>query len=170
MTENPHRRSGVFMLVAAWLGIFVAAFLFFRQWGSEQFNPNEQVKSRGGEIVLEANRSGHYVASGEINGEAVTFLLDTGATQVALSSSLANRLGLKRKAQVAIDTANGRVAGYQTRLDRVKLGDIELNNIGALVTDGIRDDVVLLGMSFLKHVEFTQRGSVLILRRLPPAS
>lgn len=158
------------MLVIAWLGIFIAGYLFFRQWDVGQFNPNAKVQTQGGEIVLQANRSGHYVASGQINGETVTFLLDTGATQVALSTDLANRLGLKRNAQVAVDTANGRVAGYQTRLDRVRLGDIELNNIGALITDGIRDDVVLLGMSFLKHVEFTQRGSVLILRKLPADS
>ena len=62
-------------------------------------------------------------------------------------------------------TANGPATGYETRLVRVKLGGIELADVAAVMSDGLSPDAVLLGMSFLKRVEFTQRGDELILRQ-----
>lgn len=164
--ENPHRRSGTFMLVVAWLIVFGGVYWFFSGWNEAQVNPNQAPQVVNGELVLERNRGGHYVAPGSINGEAVSFLLDTGASQVALSSALANQLGLKRGPTVMVQTANGTVAGYQTRLESVRLGPIEVRNVAALVAPGLEADTVLLGMSFLKHLEFTQRGEQLTLRKL----
>ena len=66
---------------------------------------------------------------------------------------------------MTLQTANGAATGYQTRLDRVRLGPLELTDVGAVMADGLDADVVLLGMSFLKRVEFTQRGDQLILRQ-----
>lgn len=155
------------MLVLAWLLVFAGLYWFFSGWNERQFNPNiDAAVVDGAELVLQRNRGGHYVAPGIINGEAVTFLLDTGATQVALPPSLAKKLSLRRGPNVQIQTANGTVVGYQTRLASVQLGPIEVRNVSALVTDGLGEDAVLLGMSFLKHVEFTQRGDRLILRSL----
>lgn len=155
------------MLVLAWVLVFAGLYWFFSDWNERQFNPNvDHAVVNGAELVLQRNRGGHYVAPGIINGEAVTFLLDTGATQVALPSSLAKKLALRRGPNVQIQTANGMVVGYQTRLVSVQLGPIEVRNVSALVTDGLGEDAVLLGMSFLKHVEFTQRGDRLILKSL----
>lgn len=163
---NPHRRSGVTMLVIAWALIFGLLFWFFMGWEARENNPNtEQVLSRQqGEIVLQRNRAGHYVAEGEINGAAVTFLVDTGATQVALSSELARELDLQLNHRVVVQTANGLTSGYSTRLDSVRLGTIVLRDVGAVVSGGIDDDIVLLGMSFLQRLEFTQRAGQLILK------
>lgn len=157
------------MLVLAWLLVFAGLYWFFNDWNERQLNPNiHAVVSSGEDLILQRNRGGHYVAPGLINGERVTFLLDTGATQVALPASLARKLALRRGASVDIQTANGNVTGFQTRLSRVELGPIVIRDVSALVTDGLSDDTVLLGMSFLKHLEFTQRGDKLILRPLPP--
>jgi aspartyl protease family protein len=163
---NPNRRSGMTMLAIAWLLIIAGLYWFFGSWEAKQSNPNtvRALNQQQGELTLARNRSGHYVAEGEINGRQVTFLLDTGATWVALPTGLARELGLKRGAAVTLQTANGAAVGYQTRLDSVRLGPIEMRDVAALVADGMDADTVLLGMSFLKRVEFTQRDDRLILR------
>ena len=156
------------MLVIAWLMVFAGIYWFFSGWAARQFNPNPHaaLQSQQGEVRLQRNRAGHYVAEGEINGNKVVFLLDTGATQVALSTPLAERLALQRGPSVTVQTANGEAIGYQTRLESVRLGPIEVRNVNALVTSGMGDETVLLGMSFLKQLEFTQRNGELILKGL----
>ena len=165
--ENLHRRSGVVMLWIAWLLILGGGWWVADHWLLKQANPNQRPNvNANGSVVLERNRQGHYVATGEINGRKVTFLLDTGATTVALSSRLARELDLKRGASIQMDTANGITQGFQTHLKSVRLGDIVVHEVSAVFSEGMLDDTVLLGMSFLKHVEFTQRENKLILRDL----
>ena len=165
--DNPHRRSGVVMLWVAWLLILGGGWWVAQRWMDTEANPNQRVFVTGeGSVVLERNRQGHYVADGEINGTKVTFLLDTGATSVALSSQLARELGLKRGAAVRVITANGTAPAFEARLDSVRLGSIVVRDVSANFSDGMPGDTVLLGMSFLKHLEFTQRENQLILRPL----
>jgi aspartyl protease family protein len=163
---NPHRRGGTLMLVAAWLLVMGGLYWFFNEWDSQQNNPNTArvLGQQRGELKLARNRAGHYIADGEINGRHVTFLIDTGASSVALSSRLGRELGLKHGAAVKLQTANGTATAYQTRLDRVRLGPIEMHDVSALVTDGMDDEIVLLGMNFLRRLELTQRGDQLTLR------
>ncbi len=113
-------------------------------------------------IVLERDRSGHYLAKGEINGHTVNFLVDTGATDVAVSEHMARELGLDFGPRVAVMTAAGPVRGWKTRLARVSIGAISLENVGATITRGPLDDV-LLGMSFLKHFTLRQQGTQLFI-------
>ena len=167
--SNPHSRGGKFMLTTAWVLIMFGLYWFFNGWEEKQANPNTArvLSQQQGEMTLLRNRAGHYVADGEINGRHVTFLLDTGATWVALSTPLARELGLKRGAAITLQTANGAAVGYQTRLDSVRLGPIEMRDVGALVSDGMDADTVLLGMNFLKRLDLAQSGDRLTLR--PPA-
>lgn len=164
---NPHSGSGKIMLGIAWVLIMGGLYWYFHDRQARETNPNtaQVLNLQRGEVTLARNRAGHYIAEGEINGRRVTFLLDTGATWVALPLSLGRELGLKRGAAVTLLTANGPAPGYQTRLERVRLGPLELTDISAVMSDGLDSDVVLLGMSFLKRVEFTQRGDQLILRQ-----
>jgi aspartyl protease family protein len=164
---NPFHRGGKVMLAIAWALILGGLYWYFSDWQAREINPNPAsvLNVQRGDLTLARNRAGHYVADGEINGKRVTFLLDTGATWVAVPLGLARELGLKRGAAVTLQTANGAAVGYQTRLDRVRLGPLELADVGAVMSDGLDADVVLLGMSFLKRVEFTQRGDQLILRQ-----
>jgi aspartyl protease family protein len=156
------------MLAVAWLIVLGGGWWFFDGWLGRQHNPNQAVQTLGdGSAVLERNRSGHYVASGEINGVPVTFLLDTGASDVALSTRLARQLRLPQGVPVTLVTANGQTLGYRTRLDSVRLGGIVLHDVAATFSDGVEADTVLLGMSFLKRLDFSQREGKLILD--PPA-
>ncbi len=163
---NPFSGGGKFMLAIAWLLILGGLYWYFSDREARESNPNTALarNQSQGEVTLLRNRAGHYVADGEINGRRVTFLLDTGATWVALPLALGRELGLQRGAAVTLQTANGPAAGFQTRLARVRLGSLEMTDVGAVMSDGLDADTVLLGMSYLKRVEFTQSDGRLTLR------
>ena len=167
--QTPGKRAGRVLMVLAWCAALFLATRFFGQWEERQQNPNVVVSSELGdgfvEVKLIGNGQGHFVASGHINGQPVNFMLDTGATDVSIPSGLAERLGLEKGAPVTLSTANGRSEGYRTRLDRLQLGDIVLRDVRALVAPGLGGEQVLLGMSALKKLEFTQRGGTLLLRQ-----
>lgn len=163
-------RTGRGMIVVAWLLALGLLTLFFNHFLEGRRNPNQQVRTvvtQEGvpEVTLKRSRSGHYVATGRINGRRAEFLLDTGATLVAISERMARNLGLPRGAPMAASTANGTVTAYRTTLDRVSLGGIELRNVRASIMPGMDGVEVLLGMSFLKQLELIQRGEILILRQ-----
>lgn len=162
--------SAKWMIILAWIvgiGICVWAFSGLLE---RQANPNMRVESTAVgnriEVQLKQNRQGHYVANGQINGETVTFLVDTGATSVSVPAHLASQLGLVPMGRGIARTANGNVEIAFTRIDTLGLGDIVLNNVDASINPGMRDDHILLGMSVLRQLEFTQRGEWLILRTL----
>jgi aspartyl protease family protein len=133
-----------------------------------QYNPNQRIQSNQRadntlEIMLKRNRSGHYVATGRINGEQSVFLLDTGATYVAVPEQDAARLGLKKGQAIQLSTANGMSMGYRTIINELTIGEIRLSKVKAVITPKLND--ILLGMSALKQVEFTQRGDQLFIRQ-----
>ena len=133
-------------------------------------NPNQSVQTLtaidgGREITLQRNRWGHYVTSGKINGRTVTFLLDTGASDVSVPAELAYELGLKRGMEQQYNTANGVITGYRTRIDRISIGNIELRNVRASINPNATDDEILLGMSFLNQLDYSQSGNQLTIRK-----
>lgn len=116
--------------------------------------------------TLEADAHGHYMVQGQINGGTVQMLLDTGATMIAIPATEAARLGIDyRKGRIGyLSTANGTVAAYQVKLDTVKVGDIELNQVDAVVQEkGL--PFILLGMSFLNRTEMRREGQQMVLTR-----
>jgi len=170
--QSQSKRIGVWMVAAMWIVLLWLLTLFFGRWYEQEYNPNQNVANvmtEGGvrEVVLERNRYGHYVASGFINDKPVTFMLDTGATDISIPESLADDLGLKRGVILYFQTANGPATGYSTVLDSVAIGSIQLHDVRASINPNVKDLDVLLGMTFLKHLEFTQRGNILTLRQYP---
>lgn len=118
------------------------------------------------QVTLSAGPGGHFVGEGAINGNPIRFLVDTGATAIALPASDARRLGLDyRKGQRGMSsTAGGLVPVYVVSLDTVRLGDIELRSVAAVVFEqGL--DTPLLGMSFLNRVEMRRDGEIMTLIR-----
>jgi aspartyl protease family protein len=113
-------------------------------------------------LVLTRERDGHYYANGEINGNAVAFMVDTGATDVALSTGLARSIGLDFGPEITVMTAAGPVRGWLTRMERIQVGPLLLRDVRATITDKLGDQA-LLGMSFLKHFSMIQEGDTLIL-------
>lgn len=163
-------RLGKGMFYAFWLVLFGLLMLVFDYYLDRQQNPNQSVETERAadgarEVVLERNRYGHYVVSGQVNGEPVVFMLDTGASDVSIPAQLAQRLGLERGPEQDYQTANGTITGYLTELDRVSIGGIELRGVRGSINPHAYDQEILLGMSFLRHLEFTQRGDTLILRQ-----
>ena len=117
-------------------------------------------------VILAADTHGHFVSDGAINGNPVRFLVDTGATSVALPASDADRLGIDyRKGRRGIsNTAGGPVTVYRVSLDSVRLGGIELRTVDAVVIEqGL--DIALLGMSFLNRLEMKRDGDTMTLIR-----
>jgi aspartyl protease family protein len=150
-----------------WVVILAMLTLYFNNYLDHQENPNASLALMSGsepEVVLQRNKSGHYLAPGEINGERVRFLLDTGATTVSIPEALADRLGLERGRPLRSMTANGIVTVYQTSLDTVTLGGIRMHDVDAAINPGMHEGIVLLGMSFMEHLELTQRQGTLTLR------
>ncbi len=128
----------------------------------------------GETIVLAPDTRGSYVTVGAINGKSVRFVVDTGATTVALGTTLASQLGLayRQGRPVTVSTANGNVGAFVILLDSVRVGGITLNNVEAAVSDGMNAwDGVLLGMSFIGRLSMQRDGQVLRLSRpaLPSA-
>ncbi len=167
--KPPGHPLGKSFIIIAWIIGLGLLTLLFNDLLQKQYNPNQTVVSRTAqdgttEIVLERNRFGHYVTNGQINGQPVTFMVDTGATDVAIPEAIADRLGLERGRTVLYQTANGMAPGYQTVLDSVAIGPLLLTDVRASISPGFVADEILLGMSVLKKLEFTQRGNTLILR------
>lgn len=166
--SNDSSKIGQGMIYLAWL-LFLALLTFwFNNYLERQNNPNQDVSATWdkeiAEVKLRQNRYGHYLANGQINHLPVTFLLDTGATLISIPGPIAQQLQLKRGLAAKSRTANGTVTVYETRLNSVSIGTIELNNIRATINPHMKGDEILLGMSFMKHLEMTQKGKELILR------
>jgi aspartyl protease family protein len=172
MDNQEHSTQGIgkAMTTVAWLLALALFAWIFAGLEERENNPNQYVATQqldngGKAITLQRNRYGHYVADGFINGERVTFLLDTGASDISVPGALADRLGLRRGPAQQYNTANGVITGYLTRLESVRLGDIELHNVRASINPRNQGDELLLGMSFLKELEFTQRGDTLTIQQ-----
>jgi aspartyl protease family protein len=117
-------------------------------------------------ITLQADGRGHFTAQGQINGNTVRMLVDTGATMITLSAADAARLGIdyKKGQPGMVNTANGAAPVYRVQLNTVRIGDIELNQVEALVQEsGL--PFALLGMSFLNRTEMRREGEQMTLTK-----
>jgi aspartyl protease family protein len=170
--RHQQKNMGYLMIIAMWALIFALLAFLFQGALEKQYNPNQRHSNIStnsvNEVVLQRNHYGHYITSGLINNHAVTFMLDTGASDVSIPANLAKIIGLKPGRKMYYQTANGRIAVFATRIDRISIGNIELTNIKASINPHGDDIGVLLGMSFLKKVEFSQRGNTLTLRQHAP--
>lgn len=169
-TDSQHNGAAKWMLILAWTSAFALLIYVFSDLLEQQINPNSQPVSEtaGGQITVQLaqNKQGHYVVTGAINDIPVVFLVDTGATDVAIPANLAAELGLVKGRPGLANTANGTVTVYDTRVNKLSIGQITLYNVDANINPGMQSGHILLGMSALKQLEFTQRDNTLILRTL----
>ena len=117
-------------------------------------NPNKSFRlgNNAQSVTLKRGLDGHYRAEALINNQKVDVLIDTGATGVAISQAIADKLGLKSIDAVRTNTANGDSIGYMVRLNSVKVGGVEAHNVAAMIAPGLDGDV-LLGMSYLGRMD-----------------
>lgn len=155
--------SGKGMIIIGWL--LVGGLIW---WAMDGFlRPNAHLATVSGErseVILKRGMDGHYSAPGFINGREVRFLVDTGATQVAVPAGLASRLGLPHGPASQAITANGPVTAYATRLDRVTLGGLTAHDVAGSILPQMPGDAVLLGMSFLARFDVSIRGDEMAIR------
>lgn len=129
---------------------------------SSRFKPFE-----GGSVSIPLNESGQFKSSGTVNNQPVNFLIDTGASVVAMNASEAKRLGIDYKKNgrlQAATTASGLVKTWAINLDSIQIGDIKVNNVPAAVLTGDYPQQVLLGMTFLRNVEIKQSAGLMVLK------
>ncbi len=128
-----------------------------------QGNAND---SGEGKLTLHADPQGHFHATGTVNGVSIRFLVDTGATLISLGATDAKRIGVDvtQGTRGYSETANGRAMVTKIKLDTVKIGDITLHNVDALVHQSDMK-VALLGMSFLNRMEMQRDGTTMTLKK-----
>jgi len=120
------------------------------------------------EVQVWRNTSGMYTTVGSINGLPVSFLVDTGATQVAMNAGQARRLGIDYRvtgSPAEVTTASGVERAWMVSLDSVKLGELEVRNVQAVVLDGAQPQTTLLGMSYLGRMKIINDGQLMTLQK-----
>ncbi|WP_236024245.1 retropepsin-like aspartic protease family protein [Comamonas suwonensis] len=122
--------------------------------------------SRSGKLVLIADSRGHFIDRGMINGKTMQYMVDTGASTIAIGRADAERLELPflKGAPMLMRTANGTAQGWRIKLDSVKLGDIELRDVDAIVAPESMP-YVLLGNNLLAQFHMTRKGSEMVLEK-----
>ncbi len=118
-------------------------------------------------VKIPRDDHGMYRVKGKINQMPIDFLVDTGASMLALNANQAKALGIpyKEGQLTMVETASGQAPAYRVQLNKVSLGQIEIKNVDALIVDGSSPKEALLGMSFLKHLEMENSSSVMMLQQ-----
>lgn len=119
---------------------------------------------RKAQMSIARGNNGHYMVAGSINGHPVQFMVDTGATSVAMNENQARMLGLDYRVEgkpMTASTAGGNVRAWRVRFDRVKVGPLEVLGVEGAVVEGDAPVDVLLGMSFLNQVRWREDQGVL---------
>lgn len=133
-----------------------------------QHHRSDTSSARGSTFSVSANPRGQFIAAGTINEKSeLRLLIDTGASAVSIPEKDAQRIGLdyERGAQTSISTANGVITVWRVKLASVKLGDVSLSNVDAVVIPGDALPIALLGMSFLERFEMNRDGGTMTLRK-----
>lgn len=162
MRKTGKSQASLFALITFALMLLVFYF-YVSNYFEKSNNPNTQIDFQYKTLRLKIASDGHYRVSGLVNGQAVVFMLDTGATGIALSANLAQQLGLKKMAKTKISTANGVVDAWLTHLNSIVIGGTEIRAISAVIMPNM-DDEILLGMSYLRHFDWQQSNGELILK------
>ncbi len=129
-------------------------------------NSNGYVKPIRNEVRLQAGHNNHFFANGKVNGFNAHFLVDTGASTLAINKNTAARMGITKRDSIGelyVNTANSRVRAYAVTLKSVTVGSIKLNNIRAVIMPNDHPKEILLGNSFLSKCNMKVSGGVLVL-------
>jgi aspartyl protease family protein len=149
--------------------VWVALVLVVYYLADNIQNPNKawRLGNNPNSVVLKRGLDGHYRAEALINNEKVNVLVDTGATGVAISQKMADKLKLKSIQAVRTMTANGDTVSYMVRLNSVKVGGVEANNVSATIAPGLDGDA-LLGMSYLGRMDVRLFNNEMTIKQVEP--
>jgi len=164
MTDGPRELPRSFKLVTLWLLLGALVFVGVQAWQSQQQRARFSVEAVSGAIELRKAPDGHFHWPGTVNGIAVDFLVDTGATATAIPLALADRAGLVAEGTLQSSTAGGLVRGTLARADVALRGGVRVDRLRVAVLPQLESP--LLGMDVLARMRFTQSDGVLRLEAL----
>lgn len=160
-----------------WLLLIMLLFIWYRLSSDRPAHPHDPATSQPpadstgpdrqattlipGGLIIKADASGHFRGKAVINAVEMPFLIDTGATQTAIPTALAQQAQLPIGGLIQTNTAGGVVNNHATRLDSLQLGNAELKNLPAYINPHL--DEVLIGMNALKYFQITQNKDILTL-------
>jgi aspartyl protease family protein len=148
-----------------WFGLIGVFYLLF---ADHQAPKVATPAGTAAEVAIERSRDGHYYVAGAINGQAVTFMVDTGASVVAVSRTVAERIGLPRGRAVVIGTAGGQALGEELTEQTISIGRITVHRARIMVLERMSNEA-LLGQNVLRHLEVVQAEGRMTLRAKPAA-
>lgn len=162
-------RHGKWLLIGAWVLALAVATWAADQWLDTREARRTAVLLGGGAesgegVKLRADRYGHFVVIGQVNGVEVPFLVDTGASGISIPEAIAEEIGLDRGIPYSVSTANGTATVFATTLESLAIGPLKQGSVRAHINPGMTD-TALLGMSFLRHFELVQRDGELTIRQ-----
>lgn len=162
MNTPSHRYYGQLF---ALLGFFLLAILFYLSM-KNYFAPvqHEIISEYAQSLLVKQSPDRHYRISGAINDVPVTFMIDTGASDIAVNEQIAAQSGLKKSATLTISTANGKTTAWLTHIESLKVGHFIIENMPAIIVPKMENEV-LLGMRFLSQFTFSQSNGVLTLEQ-----
>lgn len=179
--SDPSVKTGKIMMYSAWILLLVFCFVFFTMYENKKsglYNTKSSMNSDGTvELQIPLSRGNRYEVFGKINELSVKFLIDTGATSIAIPAKIATSANLSKGMPIKSITAGGETTAYMTNIDRLTIGitetdktnptankNIILRDVPATINPSMVDDYILLGMGALKHLEIRQSNKTLILK------
>ena len=161
--NSSEKRPGKFMFISAWVFLLIGLTFFFNSMLAKKENPNVTFEYGQNRVVLKPNDRGHYVFTGQINNTNTVFLVDTGATYVSVPLNIAEDTGMQKGQEITLNTANGIGRGWRSRIDLLQIGSISIQDVPAVITEGLTTDQALLGMSALKAIRFSTLDGNLVI-------
>lgn len=158
-------RRGTLALLVFWLAMAGLLYAGFSWWDARQRTALRPYTESGGQLVIPRQKDGHFYVAGEVNRQPVNFLIDTGASAVAITEAVARAANLPEGTPITLSTANGKRQARQVRAVPVKAGPLAYNDV--TVTVGLRMDAAndaLLGQSFLRHFDVEMGADRMVLR------
>jgi aspartyl protease family protein len=157
--------QGMLVMAAVWLAVAGVLYFVFDRIEQKRQAGFEPYALGSGELVIPRQRDGHFHVLGEVNHQPVKFLVDTGASHVSVSQSLAAQSGLPQGQAITLSTANGERPGQLVRSVPVRVGHLVLNTTTVTVgLVGLPPEQALLGQAFLKHFDIEIKRDEMVLR------
>lgn len=159
-------RGNFVIYFLVWISLFVLLVFGFNRWHQANFSVQSKTVVNHTEktLILSPGRDNHFRLKALVNGVEMTFLVDTGASKVAIPESLAKQANLIKRYPIVVSTANGKTQGFLTRIKLLQLGAMNLHNISAIIMPQ-ESGIPLLGMSALSKLTFKYQGQQLILKQ-----
>ena len=155
-----HRYGGIFLIIGWILGIGLFSALLHQMLYAKK-EPVYTLQGGKLELTLPRARDGHFYLTAKINGITTDFMIDTGATLIAIPENQAKQAKLKSSHPITLNTANGTTTGYLTQIKQFTLDTVHFSNIKAVIIPDTKDDTGLLGMNFLQNFEITQNSEMM---------